>query len=125
MFDYIHQHCLPRFSSATFSNDLFMPTKIKAATANPKKLTKRKPSRSMAKVENLMTNEVSIPIPPSNPASRKRASKKSKGFVETVKEDVRSAIKAVGKFVEKAGSSVPPVKKRKPKTIVPRFTSPI
>lgn len=121
LFIHIQRHPLSRFSTATSSNIPPMPTKRKATTAQPKKALKTKPSQ--AKVENIMTNDVSIP--PSKPASRKRASKKSKGFVQTVKEDVRSALKAVGKFVEKAGSNVPPSKKRKTKAIVPRFTSPI
>ena len=99
-----------------------MPAKSKAPTAKTAKPVKKKPSR----VENIMTNDVRIPIPPSNPTARKRASKTSKGFVETVKEDVLLAMKAVGKFVEKVGLDVPPPKRRNTKTdIVPPFTSPI
>src|SRR4051812_24034555 len=118
LFFYIQRHCTSRFSSATFLTDLPMPTKHKAATAKPKK-------PSQPKVENIMTNDASIPIPPSSPAPGRRARKASKGFVQTVKEDFRSAIKAVGKFVKKAGSNAPPVKKRKTKApILPPFTPP-
>jgi hypothetical protein len=53
-----------------------------------------------------------IPFPVS---SRRRATrgKSKKGFVQTVKEEARSVIKAVGKLVEKMGSTMPLPKRRR------------
>jgi hypothetical protein len=105
-----------------------MPTKRKPATTKASTAVKKKPSLSRPKVENLMTEDVSLPTTVSTKTSRKPSSRKkqSKGFVETVKDDFNSAAKAVGKFVEKVGLEVPPPKKRNTKAnIVPPFTSPI
>ena len=100
----------------------------KTAKAKPKASVKRKSSSSRPKVENIMTHNVSIPIPDSTTTSRKTGAgkKKSKGFVQTVKDDVRATMKAVGVLVQKVGLDVPPPKRRNTKAnIVPPFTSPI
>jgi len=61
-----------------------------------------------------------IPFPA---PSRRRATrgKSNKGFVQTVKEEARSVVKAVGKFVEKMGSKMPAPKRRRGK---PDFAGP-
>ena len=76
---------------------------------------KKKPARAkpVPRLENMMTDGVG-PVPFPLP-SRRRATrgKSKKGFVQTVKEEARSVIKAVGKFAEKMGSKMPPPKRRR------------
>ncbi len=101
-----------------------MAAKRKTVPTKLKLLPKDEPT-VLPTVENIMTENVSILIPPSRPVSRKRPNKATKGFVETVKDDVRSVVKAVAKFARRNAPKVPPPRKSERRTIVPPFTPPI
>jgi len=70
----------------------------------------------------MMTDGAGFPVAfPLPPRRRPTRGKSRKGFVQTVKEEARSVIKAVGKFVEKMGAKIPPPKRRRGK---PDFAGP-
>ena len=53
---------------------------------------------------------IPFPLPSRTKATRGRS---KKGFIQTVKKEARSVLRAVGKFVEKMGATIPPSPNRR------------